>query len=85
MFGATAKKIYDIIKVPEVKDRIFTSDNITLLLIGNSVAFVVAMLAIKAFISFLTQNGFKMFGWYRIILGGAILVLLASGQSLSIL
>lgn len=85
MFGATAKKIYDIIKEPAVKERIFTSENITLLIIGNAVAFVVAMLAIKAFISFLTQNGFKMFGWYRIILGGAILILLASGQSLSIL
>jgi undecaprenyl-diphosphatase len=56
-----------------------------LLLIGNAVAFVVAMLAIKAFISYLTQNGFKIFGWYRIILGGVILILLASGKSLSII
>jgi undecaprenyl-diphosphatase len=85
MFGATAKKIYDIIEVPEVKDSIFTSEHITLLLIGNAVAFVVAMLAIKAFISYLTQNGFKIFGWYRIILGGVILILLASGKSLSII
>jgi len=85
MFGATAKKIYDIIKEPTVKESIFTSEHITLLIIGNAVAFVVAMLAIKAFIGFLTQNGFKMFGWYRIIIGGTILVLLVSGQNLSIL
>ncbi len=85
MFGASAKKIYDIVKVPEIKESIFTSENLTLLLIGNVIAFVVAMIAIKGFITFLTKNGFKLFGWYRIIVGVAILLLLASGQSLSIL
>ena len=48
-----------------------------LLGVGNVVAFVVAMLAIKAFISYLTQNGFKMFGYYRIAVGLIILALWA--------
>ncbi len=46
-----------------------TAENICLLLIGNAVAFVVAMVAIKGFISFLTRHGFKVFGYYRIIVG----------------
>lgn len=44
-------------------------DNIMLLLIGAAVAFVVALLAVKAFVSFLTKYGFKHFGYYRIVLG----------------
>jgi undecaprenyl-diphosphatase len=48
------------------------------------VAFVVAMLAIKFFISFLTKYGFKVFGYYRIILGLILLGLLASGYQLDI-
>jgi undecaprenyl-diphosphatase len=47
------------------------------------VAFIVAMAAIKFFISFLTKYGFKAFGYYRIIVGGIILLLLLTGQNLS--
>jgi undecaprenyl-diphosphatase len=53
-------------------------------LIGNLVAFIVAMLAIKFFISFLTKYGFKVFGYYRIILGLILLGLLASGYKLDV-
>ncbi len=60
------------------------SQDITTLLIGNLVAFVVAMLAIRFFISFLTKYGFKVFGYYRIILGLILLGLLASGYQLDI-
>lgn len=60
-------------------------DNIGVLIIGNIVAFIVAMLAIKFFIGFITKYGFKLFGWYRIVVGGIILVLLVMGYDLSII
>ncbi|MBO5865986.1 MAG: undecaprenyl-diphosphate phosphatase [Bacteroidaceae bacterium] len=58
--------------------------NIDILLIGNIVAFIVAMLAIKFFINFVTKYGFRAFGWYRIIVGGAILAMLLTGHNLTI-
>ncbi len=82
MFGATCLKFYKGMKnTPEI----FSGVNITILIIGNVVAFLVAMLAIRFFIEFLTRNGFKVFGWYRIILGATLLILLALGVNLSIL
>jgi Fe2+ transport system protein B len=59
-------------------------DNMTALVVGNVVAFIVAMLAIKFFISFVTKYGFKAFGWYRIIVGGVILAMLLTGHNLTI-
>ena len=59
-------------------------ENLDTLIIGNIVAFVVAMLAIKFFISFVTKYGFKAFGWYRIIVGGVILAMLLTGHNLTI-
>jgi len=53
----------------------FTSDEIGVLAVGNIVAFIVAFLAIRSFISFLTKHGFKWFGYYRIIVGVAILLM----------
>jgi undecaprenyl-diphosphatase len=61
-----------------------TVDNVWLLLIGNAVAFVVAMLAIKGFITFLTRHGFKVFGYYRIIVGLVILILVMLGIDLNV-
>ena len=61
------------------------SDNLITLLIGNLVAFVVAMAAIKFFITFLTKYGFKAFGYYRIVVGLAILILIFMGVDLNIL
>ncbi|TRX37745.1 undecaprenyl-diphosphate phosphatase [Flavobacterium restrictum] len=71
MLGATAKKCYDYYK----DGFVLSHDQINYLIIGNVVAFVVALLAIKTFIGFLTKNGFKMFGYYRIITGIVLLVI----------
>jgi undecaprenyl-diphosphatase len=81
MFAATAKKMYDY-----YKDGIaLESAHINLLILGNAVAFIVAMIAIKSFIGFLTKHGFKVFGYYRIIIGLTILLLYFSGYQLSII
>ncbi|MBB3840017.1 undecaprenyl-diphosphatase [Runella defluvii] len=80
MFAATAKKAYDYYKLGFVLNE----EQIKLLAIGNVVAFIVAMLAIKFFIDFLTKYGFRLFGWYRIIVGGIILALLLAGYNLQI-
>ena len=62
-------------KLNEVKgyEMLFDGNNLTLFLVGNLVAFVVALLAIKFFIEILKKYGFKMWGWYRIILGIAFI------------
>ena len=77
MFAASA---YKMLKTYEV----ITSKDIDLLIVGNVVAFIVAMLAIKGFIAFLTRYGFKAFGVYRIIVGAVIIILWLSGVSLTI-
>ena len=61
------------------------TSNIHLLIIGNIVAFIVALIAIKGFISYLTKHGFKLFGYYRIIIGLLILLLLAFGIDLNVM
>lgn len=71
MLGATIKKCYDYYK----EGLVLSDDQITFLIIGNVVAFVVALLAIKSFIGFLTKNGFKIFGYYRIIAGIILLAI----------
>ena len=81
MFGATAKKLYDFYK----EGYQITSEELKLLAIGNIVAFVIAMLAIKYFITFLQKRGFVIFGWYRIVVGVTIIVLLLSGHELSVI
>jgi undecaprenyl-diphosphatase len=80
MFAATLYKVYKYFD----SGATFGSSEITLLVIGNIVAFIVALLAIRSFISFLTKHGFKVFGYYRIILGIILLILLYSGVELSI-
>ncbi|WP_347156803.1 undecaprenyl-diphosphate phosphatase [Pontibacter chitinilyticus] len=74
---------FDLVKIRNSFDVIHPND-LKLLLIGNFVAFVVAMVAIRFFISFLTKYGFKLFGYYRIALGVAILALLAMGMDLKV-
>lgn len=81
MFGATSKKLYDFYK----DGYQISADQFNLLIIGNVVAFIVAMLAIKYFITFLQTRGFQLFGWYRIIAGGIILILLLSGYDLHVI
>ena len=56
-----------------------STENTITFIAGNLIAFVVAILAIKFFIGFLQKHGFKMFGWYRIIVGTALLILILSG------
>lgn len=72
MAAATIYKTLSYVK----KEGFFTQDQLITLLIGNAVAFVVAVLAIKFFIKFVKEHGFKMFGIYRIILGSVVLLLL---------
>lgn len=79
MAGATLLDLLDLMK----EDALWaTAHNITMLLLGCVVAFVVALLAMKWFVAFLTKYGFKAFGIYRIIVGGIILVMLLTGHSL---
>jgi undecaprenyl-diphosphatase len=59
--------------------KTLNAEHIKLLAIGNVVAFIVAMLAIKFFIDFLQKHGFKLFGYYRIIGGIILLVLVLTG------
>jgi undecaprenyl-diphosphatase len=80
MFAATAKKLLDFYKDG---GRVSTEE-IKLLVFGNAVAFVVAMLAIKFFIGILTKHGFKAFGIYRIIAGGILIALFLAGIKISV-
>ncbi len=80
MFAATAYKMLKFYLAGET----FGGEQIQLLVIGNLVAFVVAMLAIKSFINYLTKHGFMIFGYYRIIVGIIILVLYYLGIELQI-
>ncbi|MCB0824127.1 MAG: undecaprenyl-diphosphate phosphatase [Bacteroidales bacterium] len=61
-----------------------TPENLDILIVGNIVAFIVALIAIKTFINYLAKHGFKMFGYYRIIVGLAILIFMALGFDLTI-
>ena len=80
MAGATLLDLLDILK--EDATWVNTHDLI-MLVVGCVVSFVVALLAMKWFVSFLTKYGFKVFGWYRIIIGIIIIVMLLSGISLN--
>ena len=81
MFAATAKKLYDFYK----EGHVFTGEEIKLLAIGNIIAFIVALLAIKTFITFLERRGFQLFGWYRIVVGAVIIGLILSGHNLQVI
>ncbi|RDV16424.1 undecaprenyl-diphosphate phosphatase [Pontibacter diazotrophicus] len=73
----------DFVKI-ENSFNVIQPNDVKLLLVGNFVAFIVAMLAIRFFISFLTKYGFKMFGYYRIAVGVLLLALLAMGFDLKV-
>lgn len=81
MFAATAKKLLDF-----YKDGItLQSNEISLLVFGNVIAFIVALIAIKSFIGILTKYGFRGFGWYRIIVGGILILLFALNIPMAII
>lgn len=71
---------YKILQTYQTNPAIITdTHNIKLLLIGAFIAFIVAMLAIKLFISYLQRYGFKLFGFYRILAGIVLLILIWKG------
>jgi undecaprenyl-diphosphatase len=82
MFAATLFKLLKIFMEPGGSEII--KENLVTLLVGNAVAFIVALFAIKFFISFVTKYGFKAFGWYRIIIGTIILAMALTGHNLTI-
>ena len=83
MAAASLKDGYEYYK--DVKSGVvapLSNDQIGILALGNILAFVVAMIAIKTFIGFLSRNGFQVFGWYRIAVGALILILHFAGVNL---
>jgi undecaprenyl-diphosphatase len=80
MAGATLLDLLDLMK----EDTAWaTTHNITMLILGCVIAFIVALLAMKWFVEYLTKYGFKAFGIYRIVVGGIIIILLLTGHSLA--
>jgi len=77
MFGATIKELWDYHKDHA---QMFDGDQIKFLLVGNIIAFIVAMLAIRTFITYLEKKGFKLFGWYRIVAGIVLIALYFTGR-----
>jgi undecaprenyl-diphosphatase len=83
MAAASGYKLLKLIMEPNGLSML--KENLTTLLIGNAVAFIVAMIAIKTFISFLQKHGFKVFGWYRIVVGLILIALLLMGVDLKVI
>ena len=81
MFAATVYKMAQLFMDGGTE---IISTNLTTLIVGNVVAFIVALLAIKFFISFVTKYGFVAFGWYRIIVGSIILIMSFLGYNLEL-
>lgn len=81
MFAATVYKMAKLFMDGGIE---IISANLTTLIVGNIVAFIVALLAIKFFISFVTKYGFVAFGWYRIVVGSAILIMSFLGYNLEL-
>jgi len=78
--GAFAKSLWDAYrKTPEL----LNSHNVMMLVTGNVIAFIVAIIAIKAFIAYLTKHGFKVFGVYRMVVGLIIILLLIFGKGIT--
>ncbi len=76
MFAASVKSFYDVYKDhPEVLNK----SNMSTLGVGSLVSFIVALFAVKFFIGYLQKHGFKVFGYYRIIIGIIILVMIFAG------
>lgn len=80
MFAATVYKLYEFYKSGVVIEQ----NQITLLVVGNIVAFIVAVLAIRSFIGVVTKYGLKVYGYYRIAVGVIIILLMVMGVDLKI-
>ena len=81
MLAATGYKLLKFY----IKGNSLGNDEVSLLLIGNVVAFFVAMAAIRSFVGFLTKHGFRWFGYYRIVVGSIILVLYYFGTQIDVM
>ncbi len=81
MFGATCLETYKLISHGD-GSLLTQGNNLEMLLLGSVVAFIVAILAIKFFISYVTKYGFAAFGWYRIIVGLIIIACALCGIEL---
>lgn len=81
MAAAAVKDLYDYYKDAKAQGidlgHLFTAEQVKQLALGNVVAFVVALLAIRLFVGFVAKYGFRAFGIYRIIAGGILLIMLA--------
>lgn len=80
MFAATAKKLLDFYK----DGLTLNTEEIKILAFGNLIAFIVALIAIKTFIGLLNKYGFKMWGYYRIVVGGVLIALFIAGIKISV-
>ncbi|GAA4375035.1 undecaprenyl-diphosphate phosphatase [Hymenobacter koreensis] len=78
MAGATVLKVYK-------NFHLIRTEDIKIILFGNAVAFIVALLAIRLFVGFVSRYGFRVFGIYRIIVGGILLLMLALGIDLRLI
>ena len=88
MAAAAVKDIYDYYKEAHTQGitlgHLFSGQEIQLLVLGNVVAFVVALLAIRLFVGFVAKYGFRAFGIYRIIVGALLLLMLGLGLNLEL-
>ena len=88
MAAAAAKDLYDYYKDAKAQgldlSHLFSADQVKMLVLGNVVAFVVALLAIRLFVGFVSKYGFRAFGIYRIIVGGVLLLLIGLGINLQL-
>lgn len=75
----TAATAYKCLKIAPT----LTTQDLPVLVVGNFIAFIVGCLAIRSFVTFLTKHGFFLFGVYRIVVGVAILILIAMGHGLT--
>lgn len=83
MFGATCLELYKLLSDPAKRGILTEGDGLFHLILGSAVAFVVACLAIKFFIGYISRHGFAAFGWYRIVVGLAIIILSLCGIPLT--
>lgn len=71
MFGASLLKV---VKFIAKVGFAFSSGELMILLIGMAVAFIVSIIVIKFLMGYIKKNNFKVFGWYRIVLGIVVLL-----------
>ncbi len=88
MAAAAVKDVYDYYKEAKSQgtavDHLFSAEQLKQLALGNLVAFVVALLAIRLFVGFVTKYGFRAFGIYRIVVGALLLLLIGLGVNLQL-